>query len=985
MNNHAHVFVQLLARFMFVTAFFALGAARAPGSVAAAGSISGSVSSANTGNMLQGATVEIPRLKKSALTDSGGHFSLTAVPPGGYDVVISYPGFAEQRQTVVVGERQTRVAFELRAANIIQLSKFTVASEREGNALAITNQRTAPNIKNAVALDAFGNMPNMGVGELMMRVPGVAPIYDDEGNVGSISVRGMPAETTTTTIDGTPTFRGNGARQISYLGLTGAIFEQVELTKGHTPDQTANSLGGSVNLKTRSPLSMRERQRITYNLSARWAPPFFVHPDERREHPIHPLLNLSYQRALDLFGGERNLGISVGLFYSENVNSGSLSSYNYQNATASPAYIYDYRSINETNNRHITTANIKLEYRPSPTSKLVLGLIYNQGDEPAIDRSQIRFFTAQSIATLTPTGQLTGNGAILPNFTGTRTEVLALPTSNVELTTAHLSLIARSPTVSFGGEHTSERFDLDYKIAHTSIHLDRGVGTRGDGGTVVMNARGIGWSLDRTNPSSPIVTQTGGPDIYLPASYTTPVRHTNRDQIEQTWALTTELNGAYRPRLQFPLTFKSGVFFERRMNNRTMRGDKQWTRVAGAPPLPNDPYFMTLFDEHNGGRIPAINPRVTAAELSNPALWNEDRYYHEMQKLSQTKFATEDVYAGYIMARGNLGRLGVLGGIRTEDTQVKGEGNVRRRPATAAEIPDPAARARYDWGVRVTNKGSYTRSFPSLHLAYDLAQNIKARASGSTSFSRPPFNNLVPSATINDIAQTVTEANPGLGPQYAKNLDLSLEYFFKPAGLLTVGYFEKAIVDYILIGEVGMVGSGPNNGYAGDYSGYRVLSRTNAGEAEVKGWEFNYRQQFVFLPGALKGLELSANFTYLTTQGDFGGTDIRRNNEVPGFIPKVGNVSLAYNYGRIGTRVTYNYTSDYLRTFNASPALQLYSKELETLMLGVSFRWKPGMSFSVDVSNLFAARRKAYRFTSSRIAEVNLPNQAISFGINGHF
>src|SRR5688572_21197550 len=245
------------------------------------------------------------------------------------------------------------------------------------------------------------------------------------------------------------------------------------------------------------------------------------------------------------------------------------------------------------------------------------------------------------------------------------------------------------------------------------------------------------------------------------------------------------------------------------MNNRTMRGDKQWTRVAGAPPLPNIPYFVTLFDEYHGGRMPAVNPRVTATELSNPAFWTEDRYYHEMQKLSQTKYATEDVYAGYVMAQGKLGRLGTLGGVRTEHTRVKGEGNVRRRPAAAAEIPDPAERARYDWGVDVTNRGKYTRPFPSIHFTYDLARDLKARASWSTSFSRPPFNNLVPTATINDAAQTVTEANPGLGPQYSKNVDLSLEYFFRPAGFFTVGYFEKSIEDYILITEVGMVGSGP--------------------------------------------------------------------------------------------------------------------------------------------------------------------------------
>ena len=59
------------------------------------------------------------------------------------------------------------------------------------------------------------------------------------------------------------------------------------------------------------------------------------------------------------------------------------------------------------------------------------------------------------------------------------------------------------------------------------------------------------------------------------------------------------------------------------------------------------------------------------------------------------------------------------------------------------------------------------------------------------------------------------------------------------------------------------MGSGSDNGYSGDYAGYALLSSTNAGTAKVKGVEIDYRQQFVFLPGWLKGLELAANYTAL--------------------------------------------------------------------------------------------------------------------------
>ena len=46
---------------------------------------------------------------------------------------------------------------------------------------------------------------------------------------------------TSTTIDGNPAFRGNGARTTGFIGLVGAFIEQLEIT-GHA-DQSANSLG----------------------------------------------------------------------------------------------------------------------------------------------------------------------------------------------------------------------------------------------------------------------------------------------------------------------------------------------------------------------------------------------------------------------------------------------------------------------------------------------------------------------------------------------------------------------------------------------------------------------------------------------------------------------------------------------------------------------------------------------------------------------
>ena len=73
-----------------------------PGAETGTGSISGSVSSAETRNALQGAVVSIPSLNRSEFSDSAGSFVLSKLPPGVVELVISYAGFEEQRQSVTI-------------------------------------------------------------------------------------------------------------------------------------------------------------------------------------------------------------------------------------------------------------------------------------------------------------------------------------------------------------------------------------------------------------------------------------------------------------------------------------------------------------------------------------------------------------------------------------------------------------------------------------------------------------------------------------------------------------------------------------------------------------------------------------------------------------------------------------------------------------------------------------------------------------------
>jgi hypothetical protein len=139
-----------------------------------AGTLSGSVSNVRTGKFLEGAQVRIVGLDRQTLTNERGLFTFANLPAGTYDVEVSYIGLSPMvRQIVVRADGPVSLTYEMDAA-IYQMSTFVVTGEREGNAASLTAQRNALNVKNVVAMDAYGNLPNDSVGELAMRLPGVA-------------------------------------------------------------------------------------------------------------------------------------------------------------------------------------------------------------------------------------------------------------------------------------------------------------------------------------------------------------------------------------------------------------------------------------------------------------------------------------------------------------------------------------------------------------------------------------------------------------------------------------------------------------------------------------------------------------------------------------------------------------------------------------------------------------------------------------------
>ena len=955
-----------------------------------AGAIAGTVSNTATGNLLEGAKVEIPQLGRSALTDETGRYVLTNVPAGTHDLMVSYIGLDTTRAQVnlAAGQRAER-NFDLTTA-IYQLDAFKVTGEREGGAAAITAQRNADNLKNIVAMDSFGNLPNMNAAEVAIRLPGVVGNLSNENLVDGFTIRGIGSGLNSLTLDGSPlTTEGPFARNTNINNLTGTMFEQLELIKGQTPDKGADSLGATINLKTRSPLSMREKRRINYTFGVRAAPSFTEQVPLREAHRYHPIFNVTWQEVFGVLGGDRNLGMTLNVFYSENAVGGWRAIRDYQDTLNSPAFLWDYRTWDNINNRKQGSINFKTDYRLSTATKLSFNAVVSDANETFRRQYETRAFVGNQSTVPSATS------GIVPGYTDLVTRVRAVAGSTInQTTTGPGNFYNRMRRFDVGAEHNWGPFQIDYNAIYTQTNINGGGGGRG--GILINQITNVGWILDRTESILyPRFVQTEGPDFTDYRNYR-PTTYTNNNQGTQDIIRNGRANVKYQLPLGPPIYFKTGADWRRRYVA-NYQHQRLWN-YTGTTAIPADPSILT-FESTKNGRVTPIWENVQIfpnREPANSALWRENLYQHEIIEYTGNRAVTETITSGYVMAQGKLGREGFLGrtsfitGVRREKTETASWGWVRARvPSTAAQqLADPVGSAKRDYaGTQRRLEGSYTKSFPGAHLTHDLTPNLKARLAWTTSFGRPALSNAQPNETVNETQQTLTVNNPSLLPQMATNWDASLEYYFEPVGSLSVGWFRKKITDYIVTGITsGTIGTGPDNGYNGEYPGWTLRTAANAGTAYASGWEFSYQQQFTFLPGVLKGLGFTANYTIIDTHGYFGGSAYRKTGEVPGFIPRTGNAILQWHYRKFGARVLYNYVGEYITSYSAtSAARNIYRYSLPTVNAGVSYQVRPTLNFTVDVGNVFNEPQRWYTGRSDRLQQLIMNGTTVTVGVNGRF
>lgn len=161
-------------------------------------------------------------------------------------------------------------------------TEIVVTGARASQQSANNRKRDARTATDSIVADDIGSFPDRNVNEAISRIPGVALGRNEFGEGSSVAVRGNGPNLTRVELDGigvqsTGTGTGRGA---DLRELPAELVKSVDVVKGSTADQTEGSIGGGVQIKTRSGLDFKEpyfsvRGGAQQNsLSQQWTPDF---------------------------------------------------------------------------------------------------------------------------------------------------------------------------------------------------------------------------------------------------------------------------------------------------------------------------------------------------------------------------------------------------------------------------------------------------------------------------------------------------------------------------------------------------------------------------------------------------------------------------------------------------------------------------------------------------------------------------------------
>jgi TonB-dependent receptor len=955
------------------------------------GSIEGRVMNVASGDFLSRARVTVAGTAAEAYTDDRGEYRLTSVPAGRAEVRVNFTGFAEQARSVEVSSGQVvRADFRLAAPStrgtpatgeeVVQLDAFTVVDkELTAQAVALHEQRSAPNIKSVVAADEFGDLGVTNPANFLAYMPGTA-VGIATGEAETVSLRGMPAGTTIVMMDGAQLATNDfNSRQFSFSGTSAAVVERIEVTKVPTPDVPANAVGGSINMVSRSGLS-RTTPLLRYDVFVTAQGKGDVPringgfgkeegPDGKSSAPfVRPGFDLNYLHPVN-----RHLALTFNLAYN---------SRSQDREYISPSWnrVQNF----QTNGSLNSVLNIFVK------SLVAAGADYRIGDSTftfRADFTQHDSITRQNLFTYNFGGGATG-GEFFTRSAATAGGMLGQTLGQ------NVNQYRKQVNLRAGHRYEGDRWKFDWNASYSMAQRDYSDVDEDMFGTVaiaypnlVLEGQGLDAIYSMGIPRLTARTAAGVEvDPYDFSKYTLNTASSGR-QFHQS---TVKAAGASVSRLFrgiVPLTVKTGAAVER-MSRDAWTESLTWNirppAAAGGQVVGNydimAPGYSARRQFHG---VPPIT-WVSAAKVydlyrAHPEYFQLNETTAHTGRVNSSKLLYETISAGYLRADAKAlnNRLWLVGGARYERTVDEGYGPLNDIRATfqrdandnlvlnnGRPVPittDPVQSAKLQFQERAAHsKKRWDDIFPSLNTSFWLTDALVIRAAYAATMGRPDIAFIVPGTSITDpsaVSRTITVVNTGLEPWTADNYDLTLESYEWKGATVALSGFRKELTNFFksvrlpASQELLERYSLPDDLLDGNYD---ILFQENSTEpGVVSGLEWSWRQSlrpFAKLPAFVRPVQFFANGTHLRLSGPGAAS-------LAGYSPRVFNWGVGYVASRFSVKVNVS-KSDGTRGAisapnNTTPAGTYTGVGPRTLAsLAAEYRFHPAITVHLSVQNL---------------------------------
>ncbi|MFV8784281.1 TonB-dependent receptor [Microbulbifer sp. SA54] len=811
------------------------------------------------------------------------------------------------------------------------LMETIVVTGQAANARSdIERQRASNKVVAVQTSEAIGELPDANVTEALQRMSGVF-IARDQGEGRFVGVRGIDPNLNASTINGMSLpAPETGSRAVALDVIPSDLLASLEVFKTLTPDMSADSIGGAIEIKS---INALEKDGQTYKVT-------IENGYGELQGENSPKIAGNYTNKFDLNG--RTLGIALAAshqtrkFGSENIETDGV----WEAFTALDgsegvtAAEIEQRDYTVTRERTGLAANFDLEL--SQGQRIYLHSLYSDfSDEEQRQRNSYKLDEENDDPDSISATAVTWSDAALEKELKDRYEEQEI-----------LSLV-------LGGEHDLDKWGVEYALGFS--HAEESEPHRRDT-TFVQEGLQLGYTSAGKIPQM-FAADASALDAASYALDELVIEDNFTDDEEVSFRLD------FRRDIEVagnPSELKFGVHERRREKT----GDLNATIYDG---FGDD---FTLADFANGNidyGLGTFGPGIHRGALNafidaNIGNFEIDETDTALDS-ARDYVMNEDISALYVMNDIDFGRANVVYGVRYESTEFSAEGY---RVAESGEPIDGAEELAEDVYVTAANyRSDYSKLFPSVNFKYDYTDNIVLRAAYTESLSRPSFGDLNPSPAaieFDDGELEVEAGNPLLDPYEARNVDVSFEYYADALGMFSVGAFHKQIDNFVVTADVSSIT---------DYSQYvgslaveeaEIFQPINGDQATLTGAELAWTRGFD------NGFLLRANATFTDSEASLGlGAESGRSDKValPSQADVVANFIVGYERDALSLRLSTAYKGERLLEVDLEDeAFDLYEDRHMQVDLSAKYRFDNGLQVFFNAVNLtdepFYANRRGY-------------------------